>query len=281
MNAARKYQSQGVRDTARAVVNAAASDASVIHAGTSCMVSEIFATYIFVLAIIGAQHAAGPTAGTVSFQVAASFGAAAFVLQYILPDAHFNPWVSLAMMARTLSNALFDASAAGYTALNVDTGPAVKKSPAYQLVTTILRIGAQILGGFLAGKTLQWFPSVPTANVGLSLPEKEVSDTAVATLEGLGLLLLLYAVDAAKRMEDESATESNAAPSKALPAVVLFVLVLTLASHTGGSFNLARALGPAMVSNNYTGVWQQTVGHAVTTMLVCVHYFVWGAAVKK
>lgn len=253
------------------------SDMNAIHAGTSCVIQEIFATYIFIFAIIGAQHAAGPAAGTVPLQIAFAIGLAAFVLQYIIPDAHFNPWVSLAMMARSLSRALFE-DTGKYEPLNGEAdAEKVRQNPAFQLVTTILRIGAQILGGFLAGKTLQWFPSVPTSDVGLSLPEKEISDTAIATLEGLGLLLLLYAFEVGKRLDPEKYGD---AASKALPSIALFLLVHTLASHTGGSFNLARGLGPAMVSNDYRGIWQQTAGHAITTMLVCVHYFVWGAATK-
>ncbi|CAN5711385.1 hypothetical protein BH24ACT22_BH24ACT22_20030 [soil metagenome] len=212
--------------------------------------AEIVGTFILVFG--GTAVAVGailnnPTAGAAydSLAIALAFGlsltAVVAAIGHI-SGAHVNPAVTLSLAA---------------------TGKFPWKSvPVY--------IGAQLLGAVL-GALGTWLafggPGVSQANLAATYPAQGVGDLQAFGLEILITFVLVLVF--------VSVATDDRAPAGIAPIAVGFALavgVFIAGPVTGGAVNPARALGPMLVTVDFTSVWLYILGPIIGGVLAALLY---------
>lgn len=117
----------------------------------------------------------------------------------------------------------------------------------------IVYIAMQIVGGVLAALVLRWvFPAAAT--LGNTLPAAGIDTVKIIVLEAFGTFILTSTVF-------QAAVYGRGGP--ATPLLIAFTLaglILAIGPLTGASFNVARTLGPAIVTNNFTELPAYLIG---------------------
>lgn len=170
--------------------------------------------------------------------VAAVFGLTVFFLVYLLgplSGGHLNPAVSIANCVRGLL------------------------APS----TTCFYILVQLLGALLASSVLYLlFPTAP--HLGETLPTAGITISFI--FEFLVTSLLFAVLIASER------TKENLVTTSLLLGLLVYLGVVVAGPLSGGSFNPARSIGPAMVSGNYNGIWIYCTAPIAGATLVALVY---------
>jgi MIP family channel proteins len=128
-------------------------------------------------------------------------------------------------------------------------------------------LGAQLLGGIL-GAIGTWLAYGSDAReVAATFPVENVGDIQAFLMELLIAFILVFVVI--------SVAPDGRAPTGAAPLAVGFALtcgVLIAGPVTGGSLNLVRILGPAIVAEEFTAVWVCIFGPIVGGVLAALLY---------
>lgn len=131
-------------------------------------------------------------------------------------------------------------------------------------------VGAQLLGAILAalGTWIAYGDRArEVANLAATYPVGDVGDFRALIVEALVTFILVFVVVSV-------ATDSRA-PAAAAPIAVGFALsagIFIAGPVTGGAVNPACALGPMIVSGNFTSAWVYIVGPVVGGILAAVLY---------
>ena len=195
-------------------------------------IAEFIGTFMLVLVGAGAVTVMGQQATKVAADVVAAALAHGLILVAIIATfgnisgAHVNPAVTLGLLI------------GGRVSIN--------KAIFYWI--------AQILGGIAAGFVLRYvFPNAVT--LGNTLPaSSDVHSGVIIILEALGTFFLVSTVYQSTASSKEGGFAMLAIPFT-LAAGILFIGPLT-----GGSFNVARTVGPAIATGNYTELVSYLVG---------------------
>jgi MIP family channel proteins len=137
----------------------------------------------------------------------------------------------------------------------------VGRFPARDVVPYVI---AQTMGAIVAAALLRWLLG-PIASVGATVPTLSVARAFVVELGYSGLLaFVIMAV----------ATEESSPPAVAPFAIgaTVFAGALVTGPLTGGSFNPARSLGPAIVSSEWTAHWVYWVA-PITGMVMAMRLY--------
>jgi MIP family channel proteins len=131
-------------------------------------------------------------------------------------------------------------------------------------------LGAQLLGG-IVGAIGTWLAygsdAREVAVVAATFPAENVGDIQAFLMELLIAFILVFVVI--------SVAPDGRAPTGAAPLAVGFALtcgVLIAGPVTGGSLNLVRILGPAIVAEEFTAVWVRIFGPIVGGVLAALLY---------
>ena len=113
---------------------------------------------------------------------------------------------------------------------------------------TLFYVIAQILGAILASILLKiLFPE--NAKLGTTLPSGTLLQSAIMEIVSTFLLMLVIL----------GVTQKGNKESKALAGIVIGAIVLAMifvaGPISGGSFNPARSIGPALISGNLQHIW--------------------------
>jgi len=195
-------------------------------------IAEFIGTFMLVLVGAGAVTVMGQQATKVAADVVVAALAHGLILVAIIATfgnisgAHVNPAVTLGLL--------------------VGGKVSVNKAIFYWI--------AQILGGIAAGFVLRYlFENAVT--LGNTLPSSaDIHSGKIIILEALGTFFLVSTVYQAATYSKFGGFAMIAIPFT-LAACVLFAGALT-----GGSFKVARTLGPAIATGNYTEVASYLVG---------------------
>ena len=187
-----------------------------------CYGAEALGTFALVAIGSGAAMVAAKTNAFAQSGVTLAFGLAVALIVAAsghLGGAHINPAVTLGLWS-------------------------VRRFPARHVVPYIL---AQCTGAIAASALLAWLLG-PVGNFGATVPSVSVARAFVIEMGYTGLLgFVIMAV----------ATDDRA-PAAIAPFVLgatVFVGALVTGPLTGGSFNPARTLGPAVVGSIWTAHW--------------------------
>jgi MIP family channel proteins len=123
---------------------------------------------------------------------------------------------------------------------------------------------AQLVGAIAAAALLRWLLG-PIASLGATVPTLSVGRAFVIELGFSGLLaFVIMAV----------ATEDKSPPAVAPFAIgaTVFAGALVTGPLTGGSFNPARSLGPALVANEWTSHWLYWLA-PIAGMVLAMHLY--------
>lgn len=187
-----------------------------------CFVAEALGTSILVLVGCGAAIVSTSTQAFGHSSVALAFGLVVTLLVASLgpiSGAHINPAVTLAFWS-------------------------VRRFPTRYVFPYIL---AQCIGAVSASYALRWILGT-TAGLGATIPTVSTGRAIVVEAGFSGILaLVIFAVATDERI-----------PKTIVPFVIgttVFVGALVTGPLTGGSFNPARSLGPAMVGNHWQSHW--------------------------
>lgn len=187
-----------------------------------CYVAEALGTFALVSIGPGAAMVAAPTSAFGHAGVALAFGLAVTVIVAAsghLGGAHINPAVTLGFWS-------------------------VRRFPSRDVVPYIM---AQCIGAIAASALLVWLLG-PVGNFGATVPSVTVARAFVIEMGYTGLLgFVIMAV----------ATDDRV-PASIAPLVLgatVFAGALVTGPLTGGSFNPARTLGPAIVGGIWTAHW--------------------------
>jgi MIP family channel proteins len=193
-------------------------------------VAEFLGTFMLVFVGAGAVTLLGQQATKVGADVVVAALAHGFILVAIIftfghiSGAHVNPAVTLGLL--------------------VGGKVSMVKAIAYWV--------AQIVGGIVAALVLRYiFPSSPT--LGNTLPTGMFSGQIIV-LEALGTFFLVSIVFQAA-VHGKAGNLAGLAIPLTLAGAILFIGPLT-----GASFNVARTLGPALVTGNLTELLSYLVG---------------------
>jgi len=187
-----------------------------------CYVAEALGTFALVAIGPGAAMVAASTSTFGHAGVALAFGLAVTVIVAAsghLGGAHINPAVTLGVWS-------------------------VRRFPSRDVVPYIM---AQCIGAIAASVLLTWLLG-PVGNFGATVPSVTVARAFVIEMGYTGLLgFVIMAV----------ATDDRV-PASIAPVVLgatVFAGALVTGPLTGGSFNPARTLGPAIVGGIWTAHW--------------------------
>lgn len=193
-------------------------------------VAEFIGTFMLVFVGAGAVTLLGQQATKVGADVVVAALAHAFILVGIIftfghiSGAHVNPAVTLGLL--------------------VGGKVSITKALAYWV--------AQIVGGIVAALVLRYiFPTSPT--LGNTLPTGMFSGQIIV-LEALGTFFLVSTVFQAA-VHGKAGNLAGLAIPLTLAGAILFIGPLT-----GASFNVARTLGPALVTGNLQELLSYLVG---------------------
>jgi aquaporin Z len=134
------------------------------------------------------------------------------------------------------------------------------------LVTAVLYIIVQLLGGIVAGFALSFILS----NAGTDLGATTLAG-GVTPMQGLVLetILTFFLVNTVLNTT-VSGKAGNAAP--AAIGLTLTLCMLMGGPLTGGSLNPARTIGPAIAGGTFADIWLYIVGPVVGAVLAAVLY---------
>jgi MIP family channel proteins len=204
-----------------------------------CGVAELCGTFALVMIGVGAAMVSARTGAFGHAGVALAFGLVVTIIVASsghLGGAHVNPAVSIAFWS-------------------------IGRFPARALP---LYIAAQCVGAILASALLAWLLG-DVGNLGATEPSVSVARAFVIEAGFTGVLgFVIMGV----------ATDERTSPSIAPFAIGMTVLVGALVTGplTGGSFNPARSLGPAVVGSRWTAHWLYWL--APTSGMICgVHLY--------
>ncbi|ERN04346.1 probable aquaporin NIP-type isoform X2 [Amborella trichopoda] len=215
-------------------------EASTTNSSCFSVIAEIFGTYFVIFAGCGSV-AVNKIYGSVSFPgICVTWGLIVMVMIYSvghISGAHFNPAVTLAF-------AIFRRFP-------------WKEVPAY--------IGAQVVGSLLASGTLRLLFDVKTTAFFGTVPTGSALQSFI--LEIIISFLLMFVISGV-------ATDSRAIGELAGLAVGSTILlnVFVAGPISGASMNPARSLGPAIIMNQYKGLWAYIFGPPVGTILGAFAY---------
>jgi MIP family channel proteins len=209
--------------------------------------SESFKRYVAELVGTFALVAVGPGAVMVSASthafghvgVALAFGLVitlAVASTGHLSGAHINPAVTLGFWS-------------------------VRRFPARDVLPYII---AQVIGATAAAALLRWLLG-PVAAIGATVPSLSIARAFVIELAYSGLLAFVI-----MGVATEAKSPASVAPF-AIGATV-FAGALVTGPLTGGSFNPARSLGPAIVSGVWTAHWLYWLA-PVAGMIAAMHVY--------
>ncbi|XP_031386976.1 aquaporin NIP1-1-like [Punica granatum] len=187
------------------------------------MIAEVCGTYFLIFAGCGSVVVNRNEKVVTEPGIAITWGLAVLVLVYSvghISGAHFNPAVTIAF-----------ATCKRFPWKHV---------PAY--------VAAQMLGSLLASGTLRLLFTGRHDQFAGTLPTG--SDMQAFVIEFIITFYLMFVISGV-------ATDNRAIGELAGLAIGATILlnVMFTAPVTGASMNPARSLGPAIVSNNYTGIW--------------------------
>ncbi|MGV3707381.1 MAG: MIP/aquaporin family protein [Gemmatimonas sp.] len=205
------------------------------------VLGEGLGTSALVLIGPGASMVAASTQAFGHAGVAFAFGAAVTLLVATvgpISGAHLNPAVTVAFWS-------------------------MRRFPARDVAPYVL---AQCGGAILAALTLRWMLG-PVASVGATVPQVSILRAFVieAGYSGFLMLVILAAIRRGKRGNDW-------APYLIGTAVALGALVT--GPLTGGSFNPARTLGPAIAAGEWRAHWLYWCA-PIAGMLAATRLFMW------
>ncbi|XP_030547301.1 nodulin-26-like [Rhodamnia argentea] len=205
------------------------------------LLAEVFGTYFLIFAGCGAVVVNKNNQDIVTLPgIAIVWGLAVLVLVYTvghISGAHFNPAVTIAFA--------------------VTRRFPLKQVPAY--------ISAQLLGSTLAAGTLRLvFTGIHDQFAGT---QPAGSDGQAFVLEFITTFYLMFVICGV-------ATDNRAIGELAGLAVgaTIMLNVMFIWPITGASLNPARSLGPAIVSNNYKGIWIYLLAPTVGAILGAAVY---------
>ncbi|WP_207955799.1 MIP/aquaporin family protein [Rubrobacter marinus] len=131
-------------------------------------------------------------------------------------------------------------------------------------------IGAQLIGAIL-GAIGTWIAfgdrAREVASLAATYPVGDVGDFRAMIVEALVTFILVFVV--------VSVATDDRAPAAAAPLAVGFALaagIFIAGPVTGGALNPVRALGPMIVSGNFTSAWVYIVGPILGGVLAAVLY---------
>ena len=189
---------------------------------TRAYLAELLGTFTLVAIGPGAAMVAAKTHAFGQAGIALAFGLAVTMIVASsghLGGAHVNPAVTIGFWS-------------------------VKRFPARDVIPYVL---AQCIGAILASALLAWLLG-PVGNYGATVPALSISRSFVVEMgfsAVLGFVIMGIATDAR--------TPRSVAPF-AIGATI-FAGALVTGPLTGGSFNPARSLGPALVGGVWTAHW--------------------------
>ena len=204
-------------------------------------VAECMGTAVLVLVGTGAAMVATSTHAFGHAGVSLAFGAIVCVLVAALgtiSGAHLNPAVTVALWS-------------------IGRFPR-REVPPYLLAQCLGAVGASLALRAALGSVGRMGATIPTIGVARSLAVEGVYSAILAT--GIALLAL-------------DPRTPRSLPPLAIGAAV-FVGALVTGPLTGGSFNPARSLGPAIVGQEWQGHWLYWVG-PIAGMLLGARLAVW------
>ncbi len=198
--------------------------------------AEFIGTFLLVLVPLGLA-----TQGQTLMVVSAAFGVTLFIIATAfgpVSGGHFNPSVSAAM---TLMGKL-----------------SLGELPVYWLAQSAGAVSASWLTKSLWG--------VGEAKLGAAVPGSGVSWLTVFVVEALGAFILLLVIF--------RATDQTGEPAIAPLAIglTLGAIIALWGNVTGGSFNPARYLGPALLSGEWSAAWAYLLAPIVGGLLAAVAY---------
>jgi len=172
--------------------------------------------------------------------IALAFGLIVTVMIYIFENisgAHINPAVTIAFAVRK----------------DID------------LKETVFYIIFQIIGAILASVLLKvMFPTIE--NLGMTLPSSSISQSFIIEFVSTFFLMLTIL----------GITQQGSEQSKSLTGIVIGFVVLAMifvaGPISGGSFNPARSIGPAIVSGNLQHLWLYLVSPTLGAIFAV---FIW------
>ncbi|KAJ8442447.1 hypothetical protein Cgig2_022330 [Carnegiea gigantea] len=216
------------------VLESCCSSPSVVTL-TQKLVAEVTGTYFIIFAGCGSVVVNKLYGEAVTFPgISVTWGLIVMVMIYTvghISGAHFNPAV-------TLTFAIFGRFP-------------FKQAPFYMM--------AQLLGSLLASSTLAlMFDVTPKAFFGTVPVGSDVQSFAIEIVISFLLMFVVCGVG----------TDSRATGDFAGVAVGMTIMlnVFVAGPISGASMNPARTLGPAIVKNNYKGIWVYFIGPPIGTI---------------
>jgi aquaporin NIP len=199
------------------------------------LIAEFVATFAMVLFGTGAMVLNDISHGQVGlFGIALTFGVVVTVMIYFLgpvSGAHMNPAVTLSLAA----------------------------ARKFRVILVLPYVCSQSLGAILASYLLSKI-SPGDSTLGATTPQGSIALSFIVELL-LGYVLIFVILQIVKR-----------SPMKRFPAAVIVGLIIALgaifAGHiSGASMNPARSLAPAIVSEQYQGLWIYLFAPAIGGLL--------------
>ncbi len=211
------------------------------------MAAEVVGTFgFFFLGFMGiAVSVVVPTA-IGSGGVAAGFGLGLALMIFALghiSGGHFNPAVTLGL-------------AVGRQFRWVEL-------PAYWL--------AQLVGGLAAAGLVRGLFDARVGDALVTQPSPKVSDGVAVTLELLATFLFLMVIQA---VATDKKAPWNGVFAPAAIGMFIFTAATVIGPISGGSFNPARSIAPAIVASDYTNLWIYIVGPLAGGLIGGVLYMV-------
>lgn len=202
---------------------------------TQKVVAEVIGTYFIIFAGCGSVVVNKLYGEAVTFPgISVTWGLIVMVMIYAvghISGAHFNPAV-------TLTFAIFGRFP-------------FKQVPFYMM--------AQLLGSLLASSTLAlMFDVTPKAFFGTVPVGSDVQSFAIEIVISFLLMFVVCGVGT-----DSRATGDFAG---VVVGMTIMLNVLVAGPISGASMNPARTLGPAIVKNNYKGIWVYFIGPPIGTI---------------
>lgn len=192
------------------------------HTDLKKYTAELIGTFALVFCGTGAIIVNQQSGGSLGlFGISAAFGIIVSAVIYIfgtISGAHINPAVTIALTLgklTTTKDALF-------------------------------YIGAQTIGALLASILLQ-FLFIENTTLGGTLPSgTSLQSFIIEFILTFFLMLAIFGVTAQKE---------NSKIAGLLIGLVVTGIILVAGPISGGSFNPARSIAPALVSGNFSGLW--------------------------
>ncbi len=184
-------------------------------------IAEAFGTFTLVMLGPGAAMVGARTGAVDHLGVSIAFGLAVCVVVATLgpvSGAHINPAVSVALWARGRL--------------------AARELPVYVVAQCVGAIAASALSGWLIGPVGDFGATVPT----IPLAQAFAVEFGYSALLGVAIARVLHA-------------SRESVPAPLLLGATILAGALVTGPLTGGSFNPARSLGPALLSGVWTAHW--------------------------